>query len=197
MTYPGGTYAGRRAAGGVRVLAATMVVVLGLVATLQPLQAQRTATPDPSASSASQATGDPDAPSHRRGLWAGAGLGAGFDRVFCEICDGSVQAGWSGYLRLGGTVGPRLLLGGELTGWLKGQEEVTRSIGAVSFVAYWYPRDSGLYLKGGGGAQTQPFPGSIRQFIARKENDRGPLNPSGPAVGAERNYGGPGVHAPN
>jgi hypothetical protein len=81
----------------------------------------------------------------------GAGLGAGFDRVFCEICDGSVQAGWSGYLRLGGTVSPRLLLGGELTGWLRGREGVTQSMGAVSFVAYWYPADTNLYLKGGGG----------------------------------------------
>jgi hypothetical protein len=49
----------------------------------------------------------------------------------------------------------------------------------------------------GRNAQSQPFPGSIRQFIARKENDRGPLNPSGPTVGSERNYRGPGVHAPN
>jgi hypothetical protein len=81
----------------------------------------------------------------------GAGLGAGFDRVFCEICDGSVQAGWSGYLRLGGTVSPRILLGGELTGWLAGREEATQSMGAVSFVAYWYPADTNLYLKGGGG----------------------------------------------
>jgi hypothetical protein len=81
----------------------------------------------------------------------GAGLGAGFDRVFCEICDGSVQAGWSGYLRLGGTVSPRLLLGGELTGWLRGREGVTQSMGAVSFVAYWYPAHTNLYLKGGGG----------------------------------------------
>lgn len=89
--------------------------------------------------------------SHRQGLWMGAGLGAGFDRVFCEICDGSVQAGWSGYLRLGGTVSPRILLGGELTGWLRGQDEATKSMGAVSFVAYWYPGGDNLYLKGGGG----------------------------------------------
>jgi hypothetical protein len=49
----------------------------------------------------------------------------------------------------------------------------------------------------GRNAQTEPFAGSVRQFIARKNNDRGPLNPSGPTVGSERNYGGPGVHAPN
>jgi hypothetical protein len=89
--------------------------------------------------------------SHRQGLWWGAGFGAGFDRVFCEICDGNVQAGWTGYLRLGGTVSPRLLLGGELSGWLNGKEEATQTMGAVSFVAYWYPSDSNLYLKGGGG----------------------------------------------
>ena len=47
----------------------------------------------------------------------------------------------------------------------------------------------------GGHAKTSPFPGSIRQFIARI-NNRG-LDLSGPGIGSNRNYGGPGVHAPN
>lgn len=49
----------------------------------------------------------------------------------------------------------------------------------------------------GGNAQTQPFPGSIRQFIAKTDNDRGRAGPSGPGIGKDRFYGGPGVHAPN
>lgn len=124
-------------------------VLLGSLLPIQPLHPGGAVAQEARTSSAS--TSESFDPSHRQGLWLGAGLGAGFDRVFCEICDGSVQAGWSGYLRLGGTVSPRLLLGGELTGWLRGREAATQSMGAVSFVAYWYPADTNLYLKGGGG----------------------------------------------
>jgi hypothetical protein len=124
-------------------------VLLGSPLPIQPLHPDGAVAQEARTSSASNS--ESFDPSHRQGLWLGAGLGAGFDRVFCEICDGSVQAGWSGYLRLGGTVSSRLLLGGELTGWLRGREEATLSMGAVSFVAYWYPVDTNLYLKGGGG----------------------------------------------
>jgi hypothetical protein len=43
-------------------------------------------------------------------------------------------------------------------------------------------------------ARTRPFPGSIRQYIAPIS---GVLNPEGPTLGSRRNYGGPGVRAPN
>ena len=45
--------------------------------------------------------------------------------------------------------------------------------------------------------RTQPFPGSIRQKIARIDNDRGGLNLAGPTIGHDRDYGSPRVHAPN
>lgn len=139
-----------RAAAAVRRFAIISATVLpGTLLPIYPLYPGRAVAQETGSSAV--ATSQSLDPSHRQGLWMGAGLGAGFDRVFCEICDGSVQAGWSGYLRLGGTVSPRLLLGGELTGWLRGQEGVTQSMGAVSFVAYWYPADTNLYLKGGGG----------------------------------------------
>ncbi len=48
----------------------------------------------------------------------------------------------------------------------------------------------------GKNAKTQPFAGSIRQFIAKKNNAIGVLS-GGPQIGRNRNYGGPGVHAPN
>jgi hypothetical protein len=57
--------------------------------------------------------------------------------------------------------------------------------------AIWYTDPFGR------NARTQPFPGSIRQFIARIDNDRGGLGSSGPTIGGNRNHGGPTVHAPN
>lgn len=42
--------------------------------------------------------------------------------------------------------------------------------------------------------QTSPFPGSVRQVIARV---RTALNPHGPVIGSDRLYAGPGVRAPN
>ncbi len=48
----------------------------------------------------------------------------------------------------------------------------------------------------GGHAIQSPFPGSIRQFIARKTNpDK--FRFDGPGIGNDRDYGGNGVHAPN
>ncbi len=47
----------------------------------------------------------------------------------------------------------------------------------------------------GGHAKTDPFPGSIRQFVAKIDNTG--LGLSGPGIGSQRNYGGAGVHPPN
>lgn len=41
----------------------------------------------------------------------------------------------------------------------------------------------------------EPFPGSIRQFVARTNNSSRVV--SGPVIGKNRDYGGPGVRAPN
>ena len=49
----------------------------------------------------------------------------------------------------------------------------------------------------GANGRREAFPGSIRQFIARINNDRGGLGSSGPTIGSNRNHGGPTVHAPN
>jgi len=47
----------------------------------------------------------------------------------------------------------------------------------------------------GRNASQTPFPGSIRQYIAKVDNAG--RNGHGPVVGRGRNYGGPGVRAPN
>jgi hypothetical protein len=52
----------------------------------------------------------------------------------------------------------------------------------------WYSDPYGRH------AQRDPFPGSIRQIIARINTA---IDPHGPTIGLERNYGGPGVRAPN
>ncbi len=49
----------------------------------------------------------------------------------------------------------------------------------------------------GKNASPDPFPGSVRQFIASMDNER--LDLHGPQIGRDRDYGGPGVgvHPPN
>jgi hypothetical protein len=46
-------------------------------------------------------------------------------------------------------------------------------------------------------AQTTPFPGSIKQYIASIDNTRGGADMHGPRIGKQKHHGGPGVHAPN
>ena len=48
----------------------------------------------------------------------------------------------------------------------------------------------------GADARTTPFAGSVPQWIARKNNEVGVLE-GGPVIGHQREYAGPGTHAPN
>ena len=48
----------------------------------------------------------------------------------------------------------------------------------------------------GRNGRTQAFPGSIRQVVAKMDNADG-FEFRGPTIGGNRDYGGPGVHAPN
>lgn len=48
----------------------------------------------------------------------------------------------------------------------------------------------------GRNGRTEPFPGAVRQWIARINNDRA-FNFNGPAIGADRAYGAASTHAPN
>lgn len=47
----------------------------------------------------------------------------------------------------------------------------------------------------GRNGRTEPFPGSIRQFVSKLDNSA--LNLHGPVIGRDRDYSGPGVRAPN
>jgi len=54
----------------------------------------------------------------------------------------------------------------------------------------WYTDPFGRH------ASQHPFPGSLRQWVAKVKNDYG-FNVNGPAIGFDRDYGAPSVHAPN
>lgn len=88
----------------------------------------------------------------RKGFWIGFGLGPGVN--LSQGLDDKSLWGGNGYVRLGGTTRPNLLLGGEAIGWTVDYRDVTLSRGNVHFVTVWYPNvSSGFYLKGGvGGA---------------------------------------------
>jgi hypothetical protein len=80
------------------------------------------------------------------GFWIGFGLGAGTNLT--EGYD-DARLGGSGYVRLGGTVSPMLLIGGEAMGWVREQAGTTISQGNLTASVLVYPVRRGFYLKGG------------------------------------------------
>jgi hypothetical protein len=96
----------------------------------------------------------------RGGFWAGLSLGAGGEAF--DLRDG---LGYSDQLyrptvslRLGGTVGPALRLGGEALVWINENGNSVESLSSVLFVGQLYPAgNAGLYLKGGLGFVRNAF----------------------------------------
>ena len=87
----------------------------------------------------------------RKGFWIGLGLGYGSLGISCQSCNIGREGALSGYLKLGGTVSPKLLIGGETNGWTQGDEVA----GNASLAAYYYPKvEGGLFLRGGLGLAT-------------------------------------------
>jgi hypothetical protein len=92
----------------------------------------------------------------RKGFWIGFGAGYGSYGVSCSGCSGlGRQGSFSGYLKMGGTLSPHLLLGGETNGWTKSENGASLTAGNASLSAYYYPNPvSGLFLSGGLGVST-------------------------------------------
>lgn len=89
-------------------------------------------------------------PGGRTGFWAGAGLGSGWARVSCVICDSGRDVGVSVSARLGGRLRRRLLLGVEGTGWWGGEGDVNERLWTIGPVVTWYPNPRrGLHYTGG------------------------------------------------
>lgn len=88
----------------------------------------------------------------RSGFFIGFGLGYGSLGVE-DLSDR--ETGLSGYLKLGGTLNSKVLLGVETGGWTKEENGATLTYGSLNGVAYIYPSEtSGFYLKGGAGLAT-------------------------------------------
>ncbi len=87
----------------------------------------------------------------RQGFWIGGGMGYGSMGLSCDGClEFEREGGFSGYLKLGGTLRPNVLLGVETNGWTKSEGGATVSMGNLSGAAYWYPAPaSGFFVKGG------------------------------------------------
>ena len=88
----------------------------------------------------------------RHGFWGALGVGAGGEAF--DLRDG---AGYSGELyrptvslRLGGTPGRALRMGGEIQSWIDDQGNRTESLTSLLFITQLYPAPAtGFYLKGG------------------------------------------------
>jgi len=90
-------------------------------------------------------------PQTRKGFWIGFGLGYGSYGISCDGCSGlGRESSYTGHLRMGGTLSPHLLLGGEIDGWSKSESGSTLSAGNVTLNASYYPQPAGGFFLNGG-----------------------------------------------
>lgn len=95
----------------------------------------------------------PAAPSNdRAGYSFSLGLGGGSNGLSCAGCATTRENGASGYLRVGKGMTPSLMMGAELNGWNKTENNVVGRTGMLSAIAQWYPSlTNGFFLKTGAG----------------------------------------------
>lgn len=89
----------------------------------------------------------------RRGFWISFGPGYGSATYSCTGCATTGGRGApTGFLRMGGTPSPQVLLGGEVDWWAKSQGGGTATMGNVVFTASYYPKPlGGFFLRAGAG----------------------------------------------
>jgi hypothetical protein len=107
-------------------------------------------------------------PSRRQGFWFGLGAAAGSAGMECTGCGSDRESGGSGYIRLGGTLSPHWLLGGEINGWARSKSGTDMVLANVAITASWYPsRTGGFFLKFGlGGLAYQEDDGADKMEAA-------------------------------
>lgn len=94
----------------------------------------------------------PLAAQSRDGLWLSGGLGSGWTRVGCDICQSDRGTSLSGFLGMGGRVSNKVQIGAEANGWKHGDDQVDESVWGISAVAYVFPKArGGFFWKGGVG----------------------------------------------
>jgi hypothetical protein len=93
-------------------------------------------------------------PQVREGFWIGFGGGWGWADIGCDECDGDDdrEDSFTGFLKLGGTINDRVLLGVESNGWTKDEDGTRVTLGALTGTVTFYPKaQGGFFLKGGAG----------------------------------------------
>ena len=97
-------------------------------------------------------------PQTREGFWIGFGFGAGSARETCDGCGDTTVTGATGFVKLGGTLNDKVLLGGELMVWTKDYNPGTETLGSATFIVQYYPAvRSGFFVKGGVGFSDYDF----------------------------------------
>lgn len=72
------------------------------------------------------------------GFWLEGGLGIGWARVACDLCDPGRPSGVAGHLALGGQLGTRIRLGAEADLWRSSGAGVPERLITVSALAQWH-----------------------------------------------------------
>ena len=94
-------------------------------------------------------------PQERKGFWIGFGFGYGSASASCDGCGSDQREGsYTGFIKLGGTLNDRVLLGSEMNFWMKEDniENATLTLGSIMGTVTFYPKaDGGFFLKGGAG----------------------------------------------
>jgi len=75
----------------------------------------------------------------RSPIWATLSVGRGDLQVNCGICRQADQSSWAADVSLGGWVGPRTALGGEMGAWRLGGDDATQRLMLFGLVTQLYP----------------------------------------------------------
>jgi hypothetical protein len=107
-------------------------------------------SPAPPVQETAPATPVADAP-QREGFWIGFGGGYGSASVsFRDFPAEDREESYTGFLKLGGTLNPQLLVGVESNAWVKSEDDDTLVLGSLAGTLTFYPKaTSGFFLKGG------------------------------------------------
>jgi len=87
-------------------------------------------------------------------------LGYGEAYATCTACGTASEGGPAGFLKLGGTLSPKVLLGGAVNAWSKSSQGATEILGNVTGSIFYYPAlASGFFVTGGVGLSYENLSG--------------------------------------